>query len=114
MKSIEFSSFSDCSKSDDFHIWRPLGVPFIKYIFRGKTNVENSSVFDVFLSSKFVSRKSLLKSRCFVCTGDDFFQNITFYLHERPLFNVVRDDYPCRPPEGTAEAQGQGPAAGLC
>ena len=79
-----------------------------------KNTSKNIEFLIFFLSSEVVSRKSRIKSRCFVCTGDDFFQNITFYLHERQLFNVVFDDYPCRLPEGTVEAHGQGPAAGPC
>lgn len=111
------SSVSFC-KSDDFHIWRLFGARFYQVDFpRPKQTYKKLPCLILFWAPSSCpesasSEVGVLSAR--ENTGNDFFQNITFYLPERQLFNVVRDDYPCRPPEGTAEAHGQGPAAGLC
>ena len=82
--------------------------------FEVKKTLKKLEFLMFFFELQLCVQKVLIKSGCFVCTGDDFFQNITFCLHETKVFNVVQDGHPCWLPEGTTEGHGQGLAAGLC
>ena len=103
-------------KFDDFHVWRPLSAPFRQIYFpSSEKTLKKHCVFDTFFwAPRLCPESPASKVGVLSARETTFLQNITFYLHERQLFNIVFDDYPCKLPEGTAEAHGQGPAAALC